>query len=87
LWSDDLREETKDIVLDQDSACHYQLVSADSDEEMQIYLKYYADEKEREYYREEYPEIPMPDREDPPYDRDRLLPQPTYGPPPDLPVA
>ena len=87
LWSDDLREETKDVVLDQDSACHYQLLSGGSDEEMQLYLKYYADEKEREHWREEYPDFPMPDPEDPPYDRDRLLPQPTYGPPPDLPIV
>ncbi len=87
LWGESLREETKDIVLDQDSACHYQLATAGSDEETEIYLKYYADEKEREYYRQEFPEIPMPDAEDPPYDRDRFLPQPTYSPPPDLPPA
>jgi len=87
LWSDDLRGETKDIMLDRDSACHYQLVGGGSDEELHLYLKYYADEKEREHWREEYPDFPMPDPEDPPYDRDRLLPQPTYGPPPDFPIA
>jgi hypothetical protein len=26
----------------------------------------------------------MPEHEDPPYDRDRLLPQPEYGPPGEL---
>jgi hypothetical protein len=83
LWSDELREETKDILLDQDSACHYQMLSGGSDEDNQLYLKYFADEKWREWWRKDYPDDPMPDHEDPPYDRDRLLPQPTYGPPSD----
>ena len=87
LWSDELREETKDVLLDQDSACHYQLLSGGSDEDNQLYLKYFADEAWREWWHKDYPEDPIPDHEDPPYDRDRLLPQPTYGPPPDLPVS
>jgi hypothetical protein len=87
LWSDDLREETKDVVLDQDSACHYQLLSGGSDEDNQIYLKYFADEKWRNDWHRDWPDDPMPNAEDPPYDRDRLLPQPTYGPPPDLPIV
>ena len=87
LWSDLLREETKDIMLDQDSACHYQLLSGGSDEDTQLYLKYFADEEWREWWHKEYPDDPMPDPEDPPYDRDRFLPQPTYGPPTDLSIS
>jgi hypothetical protein len=83
LWGDLLREETKDIVLDQDSACHYQLLSGGSDEDNQLYLKYFADDHWREWWHKDYPDDPMPEHEDPPYDRDRLLPQPTYGPPED----
>ena len=86
LWSDELREETKDVLLDQDSACHYQMLSSGSDEDNQLYLKYYADENWRKDWQAEYPDDPMPDHEDPPYDRDRLLPQPHYGPPSDLPI-
>jgi len=86
LWSDELREETKDVLLDQASACHYQLLSSGSDEDNQLYLKYYADENWRKDWQAEYPDDPMPDHEDPPYDRDRLLPQPHYGPPSDLPI-
>lgn len=86
LWSDSLREEVKDVVLDPDSACHIQLLGSGSDEDNPLYLKYYADEKWREDWHKEYPDDPMPDAEDPPYDRDRLLPQPIYGPPPDLPI-
>lgn len=87
LWGDLLREETKDVMLDQDSACHYQLLSGGSDEESLLYLKYYADEKEREHWRKDFPDFPIPEPEDPPYDRDRLLPYPTYEPPSDLPVS
>ncbi len=87
LWGDELREETKDIMLDQDSACHYQMLSSGSDEDTYLYLKYFADEEWRKDWLKQFPDYSMPDAEDPPYDRDRLLPQPTYGPPPDLPIA
>lgn len=83
LWSDGLREETKDIALDQDSACHYQLLGSGSEEDTYLYLKYFADEKWREDWLKEDPDCVMPEHEDPPYDRDRYLPQPTYGPPDD----
>jgi hypothetical protein len=83
LWSDDLREETKDIVLDQDSACHYQMLGSGSEEDTYLYLKYFADEDWRKDWLEQFPDYVMPAHEDPPYDRDRLLPQPNYGPPPD----
>ncbi len=87
LWSDVLREETKDVLLDQDSACHIQLLSGGGDEDTQLYLKYFADEQWRKDWLEQFPDYPMPDPEDPPYDRDRLLPQPSYGPPSDLPLS
>jgi hypothetical protein len=82
LWSDDLRHEVKDIILDRDSACHYQLLSGGSDEDNQLYLKYFADEEWREWWHKDFPDDPMPEPEDPPYDRDRHLPYPTYGGPP-----
>jgi hypothetical protein len=87
LWRDLLREESKDIMLDQDSACHYQLLSSGSDEDTYLYLKYFADEKWREDWLKQFPDYVMPDPEDPPYDRDRLLPQPHYGPHSDLPIS
>jgi hypothetical protein len=43
-------------------------------------MKYYADEQWRRRWQEDFPDFTMPDHEDPPYDRDRLLPQPDYGP-------
>jgi hypothetical protein len=44
-------------------------------------MKYYADEEWRRQFQEEFPDFQMPEHEDPPYDRDRLLPQPNYDGP------
>jgi len=81
LWNDILHEETKNVEMDQDSACHIQLLSGGGDEDNQLYLKYYADEEWREQWRKDYPKDRIPDHEDPPHDRDQHLPQPTYREP------
>jgi hypothetical protein len=79
LWSDMLREETKAVTLDENSACHMSPLGGCSEEDIQLYLKYYADEQWRCDWQKQYPEETLPDHEDPPYDRDRFLPQPDYG--------
>ena len=78
LWSDMLHEETKAVTLDEDSACHMSPLGGCSEEDAQLYLKYYADEEWRCDWQKQYPEETLPDHEDPPYDRDRFLPQPDY---------
>jgi hypothetical protein len=78
LWSDALREETKAMPLVAGSAYHIQLLSSGSEEDNQLYLKYYADEDWRRQWHKEWPKDPIPPHEDPPYDRDRLLPKPDY---------
>lgn len=52
------------------------LVGSGSEEHIFLHLKHYADEEQRRIWLEDWPDDPMPDHEDPPYDRDRLLPQP-----------
>jgi hypothetical protein len=42
------------------------------------YLKYYADDKQREWWMKDNPGAAMPAHEDPPYDRDALLPCAEY---------
>jgi hypothetical protein len=44
-----------------------------------IYLKYFADEEWRAHWVNDYPEYDMPPQEEPPFDRDRLLPNPIEG--------
>ena len=81
LWTDSLREETKALPLAANSACHIQVLGSGSEEDNRLYLKYYADDAWRQYWQKEFPDDPIPRHEDPPYDRDRLLPKPDYGPP------
>ncbi len=78
LWTDSLREETKSMPIAANAACHIQLLGSGSEEDNLLLLKYYADEAWRRQWHEDFPSDPMPEHEDPPYDRDRLLPKPDY---------
>jgi hypothetical protein len=80
LWTDSLREETKMLPPNANSAWHIQLLGGWSEEDTRLYLKYYADEDWRRQWHKDWPNDPIPPHEDPPYDRDRLLPKPDYGP-------
>jgi hypothetical protein len=79
LWTDTLKEETKAMPMDASSAYHIQLLSSGSEEDSFLYLKYYADDDWRSQWLADWPNDPMPAHEDPPYDRDRLLPKANYG--------
>ena len=79
LWSDMLREEVKAMPPDPDGAYHLSPLGGCSEEDIQLQMKYYADDEWRQRFQEDFPDFPMPEHEDPPYDRDRLLPQPDYG--------
>jgi len=81
LWTESLREETKALAMGANSAYHIQLLGSGSEEDNQLYLRYYADDDWRRHWHEEWPSDPIPAHEDPPYDRDRLLPKPDYGQP------
>ena len=81
LWTDSLREETVALPPVADSAWHIQMLGSGSEEDNRLYLKYYADKAERRRWHKDFPKDPIPPHEDPPYDRDRLLPKPDYGPP------
>ena len=71
-------------ILDEDSACHLELVSSGGDEDTFLYLKYNADDDFRRAWGEDYPDDLLPDQADPPYDRDRFLPAADCNPPGDL---
>ena len=79
LWTDSLREETKAIAMGPSSACHIELLGSYSGEDMDLFLKYYADDDFRRQWRKDWPDESIPPHEDPPYDRDRLLPKADYG--------
>ena len=75
LWHDTLREE-EPAIDEIGFTTHLTLVSGGAKPETNTYLRYYADEGTRARWKREWPDDEMPPREQPPYDRDRLLPQP-----------
>jgi hypothetical protein len=75
LWNDGLREFSPDFPVGSGWNHHLDLLSSGSDEDTFQYLKYYADEEYRAQYAQDWPDDPMPAHVDPPYDRDRRLPQ------------
>jgi hypothetical protein len=81
LWTDSLREETKMLPPAANSAWHIQPLGGCSEEDNRLYLKYYADDVSRQQWHKDFPNDPLPAHEELPYDRDRLLPKPDYGPP------
>ena len=76
LWNDSLREEAVLQPDNPDFACHIDLIGSGSEEDTLIYLRYYADEDERRWWSEEWPDDVLPNHEQPPFDRDRYLPAP-----------
>ena len=73
LWTDSLRDEVPDLEPDDDTTWHVDLVGCGSEEDVRLYLKYYADDDVRESWIADFPDYDMPPREKPPYDRDRQL--------------
>jgi hypothetical protein len=55
-------------------ACHIDLVGTGSEEDLHLYLKYYAEEEYRQQWSQHWPDDTIPPHEDPPHDRDRHLP-------------
>jgi hypothetical protein len=79
LYHDALREEVVLFPENPGYAYMIDLTGSGSDEDNQTYLKYYADEEHRRQWAHDWPDDKLPDHEDPPFDRDRFLPQSPLG--------
>lgn len=77
LWSDALREELMGFGLPFGN-CHLDVLGGCSEEDIILSMRYYSDDEERARWAKDFPDFPMPPKERPPYDRDRLLPKPEY---------
>ncbi len=75
LWGDLLNHDTVDISISPDTACHLDLVGSGAEEDIAAYLRYYADDEDRRHWANEFGPDEIPDREKPPFDRDRFLPK------------
>jgi hypothetical protein len=79
LWRDLLHEPVKDMPLDNSSAWQIDLLGGGSEEDIYLHLKYYADDATRHQWLADFPDDKMPEHEQPPFDRDRRLPQANSG--------
>ena len=79
LYRDGLREEAVLFPENPSYAYMIDLTGSGSDEDNQTYLKYYADEQYRRQWATDWPDDSLPDHEEPPFDRDRFLPQSPIG--------
>jgi hypothetical protein len=76
LWEESLREVIKDLPPEAGWHQHVDILGSGSEEDILLRLKYYADDKERQSWLEDFPDYELPEHVDPPFDRDRHLPQP-----------
>lgn len=79
LYSDGLREEAVLFPENPSYAYMIDLTGSGSETDNQTYLKFYADEEHRQQWAHDWPDDSIPDHEDPPFDRDRFLPQSPLG--------
>ena len=79
LYNDGLREEAVLFPENRGYAYMIDLTGSGSEEDNHVYLKYYADEQQRQQWALDWPDDTMPEHEDPPFDRDRHLPQSPVG--------
>jgi hypothetical protein len=79
LFHEALREETVLFPENPSYAYMIDLTGSGSEDDNQTYLKYYADEQYRRQWAHDWPNDPIPEHEEPPFDRDRFLPQSPVG--------
>lgn len=79
LYRDGLREPT--VLFPENPGFVYgiDLVGSGSEEDTELYMRYYADEDYRSQWVKDFPDYVLPPHEDPPYDRDEHLPKSPLG--------
>lgn len=75
---EDLREPDMPVPEGLRGCGVFDFTSSGAPEEMEVFLACYADSRFRRLWREEFPHEPLPERRDPPFDRDRHLPRPEW---------
>ena len=75
LLHDSLQEFTQILPPEMELNCHIDICGSGSDEDIDIYYKYYANEKDKKYWTKDFPDYKMPEHEEPLYDRDEKLPR------------
>jgi|SRR5215213_4982270 len=79
LYEEALREETVLFPENPSYAYMIDLTGSGSENDNETYLKYYANADYRRQWRRDWPDDQIPEHEDPPFDRDRFLPESPLG--------
>ena len=79
LWTKGLRDEALLPGKSKTRGWFHDFLGSGSDEDMQISLRYYASDEERAEHAREWPEDPIPPKEQPPFNRDWRLPKGPFG--------
>lgn len=80
LWNESLRVEILMTDPDPASAWHVDLLGGGSEENIFLFMRFYATEEERQDWLQDFPDYVMPPHENRPFDRDRFLPRPFSEP-------
>jgi len=78
LFEEGLRETEVIMPENPNCACYVDLIGTGSQEDIELYLKYYADASDRSSWQADCPGLIIPEHVDPPYDRDRILPKAAF---------
>ena len=65
LWTVHLNEATRDLTNCPGSACHIDLLESREDEGQELYLRFYADSQEREFWLRDLAVSDLPERREP----------------------
>ena len=74
LCDDILRERVETYPRSERAVTTIDLIGGGSEEDIAVYLTYYADQETRERWVRDFPDDPMPEKKQKPFDRDRFLP-------------
>ena len=77
LWSDGLRHDMVGFGLPVGNT-NLSPLGGCSEEDNLLSLRYFSDDEERAWWAKSFPDLVMPPKEKPPYDRDRHLPRAKY---------
>lgn len=80
LWTDALRTPATILPDDFTFAYHIDVIGSGSDEDLALFLQYYADDDARDLWADQLSDVPVPNRQPPPFQRDHRLPRPRNQP-------
>jgi len=74
LWREILPKPTVVMPMNPSFAQHIDMIGSGSEEDIRLFLKYYADEEDRQDWARRWPNDDLPEHETFPFDRDAALP-------------